>query len=85
MRKRLNEDHTETCFVPSGTHDKEGTRVDVSASDWSDWSASEETRILYADQSGADTSAFVSSYHVSLVICLDQYIIKVKIVGRTSR
>ncbi|GJV82400.1 hypothetical protein Tco_1522298, partial [Tanacetum coccineum] len=54
-----------TTFV--GVESK-GTRADVSASDWSanDWSASEGTKILYADQSGADTSAFVSSYHVPL-------------------
>ncbi|GKF30619.1 hypothetical protein Tco_0100417, partial [Tanacetum coccineum] len=49
-------------------HDKEGTRADVSASHWSanDWLAPEETKILPADQSGADTSALVSSYHVPL-------------------
>ncbi|GJT53552.1 RNA-directed DNA polymerase, eukaryota [Tanacetum coccineum] len=48
-----------------GEHDKEGTRADVSASHWSanDWLAPEETKILPADQSGADTSALVSSYH----------------------
>ncbi|GKE71952.1 hypothetical protein Tco_1530024, partial [Tanacetum coccineum] len=39
-------------------HDKEETRADVLAPDWSanDWSAPEETRMLHADQSGADTS-----------------------------
>ncbi|GJS08175.1 RNA-directed DNA polymerase, eukaryota, reverse transcriptase zinc-binding domain protein [Tanacetum coccineum] len=49
-----------------GEHDKEGTRADVSAPHWSanDWLAPEETKILLpADQSGADTSALVSSYH----------------------
>ncbi|GKD46689.1 hypothetical protein Tco_1271334, partial [Tanacetum coccineum] len=49
-------------------HDKEGTRVDVSAPHWSpyDWSAPEVTRKLPADQSGADTSTLVSPYHVPL-------------------
>ncbi|GKF80541.1 hypothetical protein Tco_0239143, partial [Tanacetum coccineum] len=49
----------------------EGTRADVSASDCSanDWSASEGTRILYADQSGADTSALISPYHVPWGAC----------------
>ncbi|GKC03756.1 hypothetical protein Tco_0995366, partial [Tanacetum coccineum] len=49
-------------------HDKEETRADVSAPDWSanDWSAPEETRMLHADQSGADTSTPVSPYHVTL-------------------
>ncbi|GKF05588.1 hypothetical protein Tco_0036256 [Tanacetum coccineum] len=47
-------------------HDKEGTRADVSAPGWSanDWLAPEETKILSADQSEADTSA-----HVSLIMC----------------
>ncbi|GJT21302.1 hypothetical protein Tco_0891239, partial [Tanacetum coccineum] len=46
-------------------HDKEGTRADVSALDWltNDWLAPEGTRMLPADQSGADTSTPVSSYH----------------------
>ncbi|GJR80634.1 hypothetical protein Tco_0151419 [Tanacetum coccineum] len=46
-------------------HDKEKTRANVSASDWSvnDWSAFEGTKMLPADQSGADTSALVSPYH----------------------
>ncbi|GKA71084.1 hypothetical protein Tco_0777223 [Tanacetum coccineum] len=51
--------------LSSLAHDKEGTRADVSASDWSvnDWSAFEGTKMLPADQSGADTSALVSPYH----------------------
>ncbi|GKB83649.1 hypothetical protein Tco_0950544, partial [Tanacetum coccineum] len=49
-------------------HDKEGTRADVSAPDWSanDWSAPEGTKILPADQSETGTSAYVSPYHVPL-------------------
>ncbi|GJT54932.1 adenylate kinase [Tanacetum coccineum] len=49
----------------SGAHDKEGTRADVSAPGWSanDWLAPEGTKILLADQSEADTSAYVSPYH----------------------
>ncbi|GJU95522.1 ALP1-like protein isoform X1 [Tanacetum coccineum] len=64
---RLKDDRFYGFSMP-GAHDKEGTRADVSVSDWSanDWSASEGTRILYADQSGADTSALVSPYHVPL-------------------
>ncbi|GJU89947.1 hypothetical protein Tco_1302370, partial [Tanacetum coccineum] len=51
-------------------HDKEGTRADVSALNWStnDWSAPEGTKMLSAHQSKADTSALVSSYHVPLHI-----------------
>ncbi|GKC84442.1 hypothetical protein Tco_1140159 [Tanacetum coccineum] len=41
-------------------HDKEGTRADVSAPDWS---APEGTKILPANQSENDTSAYVSPYH----------------------
>ncbi|GJX07906.1 hypothetical protein Tco_0195838 [Tanacetum coccineum] len=52
-------------------HDKEETRADVSASGWSanDWLVSERTKILSADQSEADTSAYVSPYHVPLGHC----------------
>ncbi|GKE70626.1 hypothetical protein Tco_1528698, partial [Tanacetum coccineum] len=48
-----------------GAHDKEGTRAEVSAPDLSanDWSTPEGTRMLPVDQSGADTSAPVSTYH----------------------
>ncbi|GKG57826.1 hypothetical protein Tco_0587424, partial [Tanacetum coccineum] len=46
----------------TGAHDKEGTRADVSAPDWS---ASEGTKMLPADQSETNTSsAPVSPYHV---------------------
>ncbi|GJY45185.1 hypothetical protein Tco_0433398 [Tanacetum coccineum] len=53
-----------------GAHDKEGTRPDVSAPGWSanDWLAPEGTNILPADQSEADTSAHVSSYHLNTLI-----------------
>ncbi|GKD77092.1 hypothetical protein Tco_1339713, partial [Tanacetum coccineum] len=46
-------------------HDKKGTRANVSAPDWfaNDWSASEGTKMLLANQSEADTSAPVSPYH----------------------
>ncbi|GJS54054.1 probable sucrose-phosphate synthase [Tanacetum coccineum] len=47
-------------------HDKEGTRADVSALDWSanDWLAPEGTKMLSTDQSGANTSTLVSPYHI---------------------
>ncbi|GJX25001.1 retrotransposon protein, putative, ty1-copia subclass [Tanacetum coccineum] len=49
-------------------HDKKGTRANVSAPDWfaNDWSASEGTKMLLANQSEADTSAPVSPYHMAV-------------------
>ncbi|GJX06396.1 hypothetical protein Tco_0194328 [Tanacetum coccineum] len=65
-RKRVLEVQDVDVDVLEGAHDKEGTRVDVSAFNWSanDWLAPEGTRILPADQSEADTSSLVSHYHV---------------------
>ncbi|GJX46421.1 RNA-directed DNA polymerase, eukaryota, nucleotide-binding alpha-beta plait domain protein [Tanacetum coccineum] len=60
---RFSEKKSENAAVQA--HDKEGTKADVSATDWSanDWSAPKRTKMLPTDQSEADTSAHVSSYH----------------------
>ncbi|GJR26638.1 hypothetical protein Tco_1102870 [Tanacetum coccineum] len=72
-----------TALFPNGTTvpralDKNGTKADVSASDWSanDWSTFEGTRILYVDKSGADTSVIVSPYHVPLGHMLEKPLCK---------